>query len=352
MKLNALAVGDLHLGGLKFLNGFIQDPDDYIYKSLDDVVVYAKEHSIKTVILLGDIFDNPYPSQEDHKRLFKYLLASGLDWYIISGNHDVDLEAGDNPVNSLLMPEFYTSEMKKSIHIYTKPRLIKIAGVRVCFLPWPHSQSLTKKPCLNVAHITLSKARSDAGRVLEGRKIRRNPNHYWTIGDLHTKQKYSDRVHYPGNLYQKTFGESLPKGFSHLIVKETGGELLVDDRWIPVEPPFSLVQLAIDSLEDLDKVEDLNRNKPTFYRLKVTSPEVVLPSKFRENHPHVLSVEYPRNRVKVEVEGKIVNIKGTQPPLKGLRARLETFGLSKRQINMAIRYSKRKLKELTSEKGD
>ena len=68
MKLNFLAVGDIHLEALaRYL-----PESDYlspVIKTLEQIWEYAKDNGIEHIVLLGDIFDNPYPKDDKSKEL-------------------------------------------------------------------------------------------------------------------------------------------------------------------------------------------------------------------------------------------------------------------------------------------
>lgn len=340
-ELQALAIGDLHISGLGFLEDYIEDPNTVIYQALDNAVSYAKEHGIKYLFILGDIFDHPNPTQDEQKRLLRYLNNTGLEVHAISGNHDVTSEGE----HSLIMPEFYTEELKGRVHIYTKPTLVKIEGIPVSFLPWPHTKPLTKRACLNIAHVTLAKAKSDTGMQLkEGYRIKRNPKQFWVIGDLHTYQIYSQRVLYQGMMYQGSFGEMGPKGFGHLTISIKDEALEVDHEFIITKPPFELVKLKIDNIDDFDKIAPYNKDDLVLYKLAL-GPDVVVPASLRQKYPNILDIDYGKSRVK-KIDGKTISFKGVKNPLEGLRDYLAKEGLNAAEINAALKYSKQKLKEL------
>ena len=87
MKL--LHLGDLHIG--RSLGDFDLLADQrYI---LDEVLRLVKEHQVDGVMLAGDIYDRPVPS-EGAVRLLDYFLSSlselSVKVFMISGNHDSD----------------------------------------------------------------------------------------------------------------------------------------------------------------------------------------------------------------------------------------------------------------------
>ncbi len=69
-------------------------------------------------------------------------------------------------------------------------------------------------------------------------------------GHLHRHQEYK-RAFYPGTLFQKTFGEPLPKGFFQVNVKYKDNELDAQHEFIEVDPPFKLKTLKISHVDEL-----------------------------------------------------------------------------------------------------
>jgi DNA repair exonuclease SbcCD nuclease subunit len=90
MKLLHLA--DIHLG--KKFSWLKQDAGKHrarIWNTFEKSLKYAQDNSIPVIIICGDIFDSPYPSQEQidkFDRLIDPILESGVNIVILPGNHD------------------------------------------------------------------------------------------------------------------------------------------------------------------------------------------------------------------------------------------------------------------------
>ncbi len=87
MKLLHLA--DLHIG--KSLNDYsLLEDQRYI---LEQILSLIKERQVDAVLIAGDVYDKSIPSEEAVKLLDYFLCslsASGVNTYLISGNHDSD----------------------------------------------------------------------------------------------------------------------------------------------------------------------------------------------------------------------------------------------------------------------
>lgn len=340
-ELDGIAVGDLHLESCKFLSNYMENPDDMIYKAVDKAVEYAHDNGIPYLFILGDVFDHPDPTQDSQKRFLRYVKSTGLDTHIIGGNHD----RTSGTEHSLIMAEFLAQEAYDNVHFYTEPKVVNLSGVDVCMMPWPATKTLLKGPGVNVAHITLKGAKSDSGRELtKGEEFKLRSDQYWLIGDLHTNQR-TKYVHYVGTMFQKNFGESLPKGFSHFTFKMKNGVLKIKDDFIVTKPPFELINLKIDSIDDLEKIEPYNEKDLKLYKLKMMA-EVALPTTFRTDNPQVYEIDYGKRKRIIEKNGKKISISGIDKPLRGLRSFLIKEGLTKEEAEQGYQYAKQQLKEL------
>jgi calcineurin-like phosphoesterase family protein len=335
--LQAVVITDLHIGGYKFLEDYVEDPDKFIYKAIQSVADYAKDNGIKYMFILGDIFDNPNPTQAMQRRLLKFLKGLGLKIHMIFGNHDYSSDGK----HSLVMSEFFAKESSKNLHIYLEPTLIEVEGIPFSMLPWPYSKSLTKGPCINCAHITIKGSKGDTGKTMsKGESIRLRDNQFWMIGDLHTRQKY-----YPGTLVQKSFGESLPKGFSHLSVQLKDDKLVVSEDWIVRKPEYELVNLRIDNIGDLDKIEAFDKTNIKLYTLKI-SQDVVLPANVRQKYPNIHNIKFDGIEKVLDKTGETIDLNGIADPLKGIRRFMKREGLSPEEVKLGYQYINEKLKRM------
>lgn len=278
-------VGDLHLEGLNSLFGAEQG-NKYILETLQSAIKYCQENGVTTIINLGDIFDGPNPSQQAIVGLLQVILAApGITFHTIIGNHD----RKDRAIHSAAMLEFVSkANILPNLKVYTEPTYAEIKGAPIYFMPWPCYKQVERRPhpCINIAHLRLTGAMADNGRPMgEGEAEIEVGNDYWVVGDLHSRQKLGKRVLYPGNSFQKTFGESLPKGITHTEVVWGGNKLKVVHKYVPMEPPFRLINLEINSVADFDLVEAIPA-----YRYKLfINDELTLPTGFLADHPNVVS---------------------------------------------------------------
>lgn len=132
MMTNEFAVvGDLHkgIGSGRFL-------EEQIMFHVKHFIPYLQERGIKTIVFLGDIFDN-------RKQLDVFMLNRVLELFdlyeslrfdirIIIGNHDTNLK-NTNAVNSLKTLKKYSN-----VKIYEEITQDKIGDLECLFVPWQY----------------------------------------------------------------------------------------------------------------------------------------------------------------------------------------------------------------------
>jgi DNA repair exonuclease SbcCD nuclease subunit len=131
-------ITDQHLDGRKGSIAFWE----YFQKFYDDVFFPTLEkHNIKTIIDLGDTFDNRKGIDFNvwnrvRKHYFQRLEDMGIYVHMILGNHCVYYK-NTNEVNSpeLLLKDF------SNIEIYSRPETVMIEDTKILMLPWINSQN-------------------------------------------------------------------------------------------------------------------------------------------------------------------------------------------------------------------
>lgn len=251
MKLNFLAVGDLHI---EALSTYLKEQDYLtpVTDTLKQIWTYAREHGIEDIVLLGDIFDSPWP-KDDAKKAFLRSLDSRLQYHIILGNHDVANKLN----NSLELCKYFVEDLglMDNVHFYFEPTKVEIKGVVFNMLPWPNTKPISPAPAICIGHFETKGSISDNGRVFkEGAVL--DEKYTWILGHLHRRQGC-----YPGSILQHRFGEPVNKYFFDVKVHEDNS---VDIEEVLISTPYKLLDLVVTSLEDI-KLE-----KQNIYRLFVS----------------------------------------------------------------------------------
>lgn len=282
--LHALFTNDWHFDGMR--NHYPQDHAKRVMREAEKVYQYAIKKSIQYIIVAGDISDSHKMSPESSKALLELLIKydDHVTTYYMTGNHDY----ADSATTSLnLFESMVEFKMLKNFVVVKDLKQIKLDGVTLNFCPFPHSQlqKLTV-PCLNIIHQDVAGAVGDNGRELKVKHdIEVDHDKDFTVsGHIHKHQFLKKRrILYPGALFQKTFGEELPKGFVELRSKVSKGKLKVVWEYIENRPHFELVTLKITDQKDFSKIKnDVNLR----YRIYV-SDDVVVPAKLRQDFPNI-----------------------------------------------------------------
>jgi DNA repair exonuclease SbcCD nuclease subunit len=334
-------IPDLHLNAFSNLFPELDDSNVLVYEACQQPIKYARYHGIKNLIVLGDVFDDPDPDQNAicaWQTFFNSL--QDFNTYLIPGNHDYS----NNGQISLRVNDFINSNYKVSnSRLFMKPTEIKIDGVPFCFFPWPHykkSKFGFEGPSVNIAHIEIAGMLRDNGNLIkEGIKLNTKQD-YWVIGHLHQYQKSkNNRVVYPGTLFQKTFGEKLPKGFLHSKFWYKNGVLKVKHKWVAMQPPFELINLRIEKPEDLKLILPQVNTRPILrYKLFIKKNTVALPPNFLHANPHVIKHRDWLTEADLEASQSDNFALDSIPPMevhdvifRDLSHLLKTYGLNKEQ---------------------
>jgi len=294
------------------------------------VLDQARERNIRTIVQLGDIFENPKPKQNTILKLIQWLhINKDFEFHIILGNHD--WESSDNHSFELL--DFVSkSKILRHVNVYTKPTVVNFGPVHCGFVPYPFVKApKCTKPLLCFGHFEIKGAKRDNGQVIaKGLELKTSKKLDWIIGHLHCKQP----PYYPGTLYQLSFGEPLPKGYFVCEADTVNGKLLISRRWVEFNPPYKLINRVINKSKDLRNFDEPN----TYYKLFIKS-SISLPGSFLLENPQVLKIEHFREDVKVQEKGGLLIEDQSNlyyDPVDGLQNFLVGRGLTKKQINKAI----------------
>lgn len=235
----------------------------------------------KVAVLLGDVFDHPFPSPLEQRAFLEVLLDfSDIKIYIISGNHDY----ASNEENSL---ELYTflqnTSIFKHVQVYTRKHTEMINGVSVHWMPWPYEKPTLKKASLIFAHHEFAGATGDNGYALkDGAPIKDVGKHSYIIGHLHRYQT-GKRYVYVGSPLQVTFGEPPEKNFLYFEANYVGKELVVKTRKIPIDLPYKLITINANKPEDFNSIK---QEKNVFYSLIIKKGLIF--DKSVLNHPSIV----------------------------------------------------------------
>jgi hypothetical protein len=190
---------------------------DYFLQFYENVFFpYLEENEIKTVIDLGDTFDNrnsiDFSAIEWAKEnYYDKLEKLNIDHHIIVGNHTSKFK-NTNKINSpnLLLKEY------KNFTVHSEPTEVNLAGLKVLFIPWinQENEEQTLKMIsdtdakMAMGHLELNGFVAHRGHVMEDGH---DPNIYEKFykvfsGHYHTRSN-NGKIFYLGNPYEIYFND-------------------------------------------------------------------------------------------------------------------------------------------------
>lgn len=236
-------VGDPHIGKLGTIMG-----DDVALrrqaKLLRRCIRDAEADDCSHVVVLGDLYHGPHPTQEELIAVIRAFASTSLEVWVYLGNHDVD----DNTLNSFrLIRELPEAGALTHVRFIEEPVTIKEDKARIRVVPWKKKYAkgdFDPGADLTLFHDGVVGAKGDNGRPFtEGHGIPKSVfgDGLAVSGHLHTPQRVG-RIHYPGTPAQTSFGEKLPKRISTAVWSKR--EFSIEER--DFDPPWVLEQVAFD----------------------------------------------------------------------------------------------------------
>lgn len=177
---------------------------------------YLIQNNIKTVIDLGDTFDNrnyldPTAIHWAKKHYYDRLLELNIDHHVIVGNHTAKLK-NTNRISSvdLILREY------PNITVYSEPTEVVIQDLKILFIPWINKENEedslslinSTDALIAMGHLELNGFSPYKGRIMEdGRNL--DPfNKFEKVfsGHFHTRSD-NGRIYYIGNPYELYFND-------------------------------------------------------------------------------------------------------------------------------------------------
>lgn len=299
MGLHAVVTSDWHLLGM---NKIFRDPLARQIEEIHKPYRYATENGIRHIMVPGDMCDVPSMDDRTLITLITFLMTydDHIETHYQLGNHDV---AHNSKTSMDVLKVLADSGFFKRFHLYTKPTVKKIEGVYCTFMPFPFEEvPESPKPPVVFAHIEVAGAIGDNGRPLKhgnDEKFIRQEGDYVFSGHIHQHQILAKkRFAYCGTLYQKNFGEALPKGFIDFEAKYVGGELKVKPNFISSKPNFTLETKIITCSDDW---ETLSKEDNIRYKI-LTQEGIIVPKNIQREFPNIVYIQGASKSVRVNME--------------------------------------------------
>ncbi len=317
-------IGDIHLEKLDHL---IPDFNHKVLSSLRSSIESVLDRGCQDVVLLGDIFDNPYPSQKSVVGLLELLsplAKQGIKIYIMLGNHDF----ASKGVNSLTTTGWVGEFSTPGIEVVTEPKVITVDDYKYFMCPHPYVEAMPKGVDFALGHFSINGSRADNGFKV---RSKHSPPGNWIMADFHTAQRgVSSKCSYEyiGSLTQLSWFEKPSK--SIILVD---GE---DKSRIRVKPAYKLLKEVVSSDESLPACDD-----PIAYYYLQTKDGYLLPKSWLVEHPQVVRVSSVTRRTDKRAQVLLSEATASTNPLIHLEMFLsESKKLDKDVVHRALEIAK------------
>lgn len=324
-----IATSDWHLEAME--KHFPSEGVERQLETIDRIYQYAIEQGIEYVLIIGDITDRHVMSDDTKGKLCRHFVKYDdvIKSIYLGGNHDYEDKTSTSMDFIKQMTEW---KMLKNLDIILRGEQRTIEGVVCNFLPYPTPPVMkNKKPCLNFCHVETAGALGDNGHPLRTEKTIGAPKQDYTIsGHIHMYQDLEkQRFLYNGAPYQKTFGETSPKGFCHVKAAYVKGKLVVKHKFVDSKPNFRLETVVITEQDQWSKLKVM----PSLRYRVLVSDGVSVPTDIRTRIPNIAQLNVSKNAIALEKqefdvsELQLMDI----DPTDGLRDYLKAAGMKKAQ---------------------
>jgi DNA repair exonuclease SbcCD nuclease subunit len=221
--MKAVILNDTHFG---YKNDSCIVMDYFLSFFKEQLFPYLKEHNIKTIFHLGDLFDrrkyvNFKTLHRVQKEFFEPLQEMGIKVHIICGNHDIYYR-NTNAINSLQELAGHYPNWS----VYSEPTEIHLSSGCVALLPWINPENeeaaakfLSETSCtVLLGHLELCGFQSIRGVFIDqGYESKHfDKFEYVLTGHYHIKSS-RDSIHYLGTQYQMSFSDVWEKKGFHVF---------------------------------------------------------------------------------------------------------------------------------------
>lgn len=286
--------GDLHIGRMsKTVN---DDVGLSLHRRLIRRLLSATRRvKAKFVVILGDVFNSPFPTQDDLSMLIDELSrADDIEFVVLMGNHDI-YDALNNSLK--LLKRLPQAGALTNVRFVLKARQFYWGGVELLALPYGARPEGRITADLIVFHDAVVGAQRDNKTTFSiGEGV--HPSVFGRViavgGHIHMAQRLG-RIHFVGTQASLAFNETHPKRFYWLDTRE------MRMCSTSFEPPWQLEQ------SDWSNDDPPRCNAPdTYYQLHIKDERPG--PRWLINHPQVIDTRGGSKTVKQKAASKIVKL--------------------------------------------
>ena len=262
--------------------------------ALDKIINIIKENNITKIVHLGDLLENSFP-RDFELELIDYFFSSipkGIEFIIISGNHELDRDSTKRIYYWDFMQDYYKKKYNINVFDYKEinqdlycnhGHISKLETLTKRYrYVFSHIRSTDNTNKFIIDEINMASLKVNAKKVF--------------LGDIHLNLEY-DNIIYIGQStwtsflnikYEEDFDKYVP---SVLILDEDSGKyerLALFERNSPYQKKYKeIVFEEFDSLSEIaDMIEkDYNENK-NFYKVRIMAKKFMI-EKVREIFKHL-----------------------------------------------------------------
>jgi exonuclease SbcD len=231
-------------------------------RGLKQAIVYAKNNNIHTIIHAGDVFNTPVPKLNyvyELEKIFADAEKDGIDFIIISGNHDQSkVKTAFNSLNLF--------KVIKNVKVFTDDTIIEKDGFEFFMIPAKYNWSkikdtfptslnnlLTKSKTnkrILITHIPISSAKETATFDIETASegtidvdVIPDIFLYVALGHYHSMQQIGNRrMYYSGSTSQLSFNEEFEKKyFLDVTIDEQNNTNVTPIEIVPEHPLHTIL---------------------------------------------------------------------------------------------------------------
>lgn len=250
---------DIHLSSefVAFDNQKRKMRQNELNRQFAKMVMYAKENSVRAIILSGDVFDNDHPSGAIKSYFYSVIKDyPDINFYYLKGNHDLDNTFSEN------LPNLFTFNSEKLVTYYLDN--IAISGVEINADNYGTIYDLINLDdrYFNILLLHGQTSNGEKVHTINLKKLNNKNINYLALGHIHSFLEGKiepNGVHVnPGCLEGRGFDETGQKGFVLLEINDAK----LHYQFIPFSKrEIVILEVNISHLQEFYDLEKLIKNK-------------------------------------------------------------------------------------------
>lgn len=257
---------DLHIGSKfeRFPEKIKDELKTKLRNAFSNIIRFAKDNNITTIIMSGDIFDADSVLLKDKKFFYDEIrLNPEIDFYYLKGNHDKKSKLNDTIEN------LHTFDGLKS-YIKDDVRIIGYELSSDNSVLYNYTPFTTDKFNIMMLHGDISNSRDN--NYIDLKKLENKNINYFALGHIHKRDNGiigNSKYAYPGCVLGRGFDEVDEKGFLVLdtSTNETKFYKLSEIKFEHIDIKVNNMNEAELKTEIMNRLQSINKNVITEIKL-------------------------------------------------------------------------------------